>query len=97
MRDIITRRGGHSLYEIAQVGLLNVNGYYDAILTLFEKALDEGFLNLASHNIVVSASSATELLDKLKVLLASPSIITSSMRRLSDHVNEMIHEQSMRG
>ena len=56
------------MYEFAQVGLLNVNGYYDAILTLFEKALDEGFLNLASHNIVVSASSAAELLDKLKVL-----------------------------
>ncbi|KAG0601031.1 hypothetical protein M758_11G078800 [Ceratodon purpureus] len=48
------------------VGLLNVDGYYDAILTLFNKALDEGFLNLASHNIVVSAPTASELLDKLK-------------------------------
>lgn len=56
---------------IVQVGLLNVDGYFDAMLTLFDKALDEGFLNVASHNIVVSAPTATELLDKLKVRQAS--------------------------
>lgn len=48
----------------AKVGLLNVDGYIDALL---DKALADGFLDLASHSIVVSAPTAAALLNNLKV------------------------------
>ncbi|XP_024369696.1 probable cytokinin riboside 5'-monophosphate phosphoribohydrolase LOGL10 isoform X3 [Physcomitrium patens] len=48
------------------VGLLNVDGYYNPLLALFDKALEEGFLGLSARNIVVSAPTASELLDKLE-------------------------------
>jgi predicted Rossmann-fold nucleotide-binding protein len=53
---------------VVQVGLMNVDGYFDTLLAFFDKALDEGFLNLASRQIVVSASTASDLLSKMEVL-----------------------------
>jgi predicted Rossmann-fold nucleotide-binding protein len=50
-----------------QVGLLNVNGYYDPLLALFDKAVEEGFLSVASRLILVSAPTAKDLIDKMEV------------------------------
>jgi predicted Rossmann-fold nucleotide-binding protein len=50
-----------------QVGLLNVNGYYDPLLTLFDKAVEEGFLSDAARLILVSAPTPKELIDKMEV------------------------------
>jgi predicted Rossmann-fold nucleotide-binding protein len=52
---------------VSQVGLLNVNGYYDPILALFDKALEEGFLNDAARHALVSAPTPKELIDKMEV------------------------------
>lgn len=65
--------GGYaSLGHVVQVGLMNVDGYFDTLLAFFDKALDEGFLNLASRQIVVSASTASDLLTKMEVLWIFP-------------------------
>ncbi|KAJ7543668.1 hypothetical protein O6H91_09G047600 [Diphasiastrum complanatum] len=48
------------------VGLLNVDGYYNPLLNLFEKCFEEGFITPGFGQIVVSASSATELLRRLE-------------------------------
>lgn len=53
---------------VKQVGVLNVDGYYDSLLALFDKSLDEGFLNLASRLIVVAAATPHELLDRMEVI-----------------------------
>jgi predicted Rossmann-fold nucleotide-binding protein len=50
-----------------QVGLLNVNGYYDLLLMLFDKAVEEGFLSDAARLILVSAPTPKELIDKMEV------------------------------
>ncbi|XP_006650438.1 probable cytokinin riboside 5'-monophosphate phosphoribohydrolase LOG4 [Oryza brachyantha] len=47
------------------VGLLNVDGYYNSLLSLFDKAVEEGFIDAAARNIFVLAGAAGELLDKL--------------------------------
>jgi predicted Rossmann-fold nucleotide-binding protein len=52
---------------VSQVGLLNVNGYYDPLLTLFDKAVEEGFLSDAARLILVSAPTPKELIDKMEV------------------------------
>ncbi|KAJ1294054.1 hypothetical protein BS78_01G116800 [Paspalum vaginatum] len=47
------------------VGLLNVDGYYNSLLSLFDKAVEEGFIDVKARNIFVLADSAAELLTKL--------------------------------
>ncbi|XP_020085094.1 cytokinin riboside 5'-monophosphate phosphoribohydrolase LOG1-like [Ananas comosus] len=48
------------------VGLLNVDGYYNSLLSFIDKAVDEGFITPAARRIIVSAQSARELLSKLE-------------------------------
>ncbi len=46
-------------------GLLNVEGYYDSLLALFEHAVAEQFLKPAHRQMVLSDSSAELLVDRL--------------------------------
>jgi uncharacterized protein (TIGR00730 family) len=46
-------------------GLLNVDGYYDALLSLFDHAVDEQFLKPAHRAIVISDSVAGTLVARL--------------------------------
>ncbi|KAG7037905.1 Cytokinin riboside 5'-monophosphate phosphoribohydrolase LOG7 [Cucurbita argyrosperma subsp. argyrosperma] len=48
------------------VGLLNVDGYYNALLSFIDKAVAEGFITPAARNIIVSAQTAHELMCKLE-------------------------------
>ncbi|CAN6482587.1 unnamed protein product [Victoria cruziana] len=48
------------------VGLLNVDGYYNSLLSFIDKAVDEGFVTPAARHIIVSAPTAHELLRKLE-------------------------------
>lgn len=65
-----------------------MDGYYDAMLALFDKAYEEGFLNLASRNIVVFAPTAHALLDGLKVMFQPDSIDLGYMQWI---VQKLIH------
>ncbi|XP_044340939.1 probable cytokinin riboside 5'-monophosphate phosphoribohydrolase LOGL1 isoform X1 [Triticum aestivum] len=48
------------------VGLLNVDGYYDPLLALFDKGAAEGFIKADCRQIIVSAPTADELLTKME-------------------------------
>lgn len=48
------------------VGLLNVEGYYDFLLTFIDKAVDDGFIKPSQRHIFVSAPNAKELVQKLE-------------------------------
>ncbi|KAI4316509.1 hypothetical protein L6164_024489 [Bauhinia variegata] len=48
------------------VGLLNVDGYYNSLLALFDTGVKEGFIKPGARDIVVSARTAKELLMKLE-------------------------------
>lgn len=50
-----------------QVGLLNVDGYYNSLLALFDKGVEEGFIDESERNIVVSAETVEELITKMEV------------------------------
>jgi cytokinin riboside 5'-monophosphate phosphoribohydrolase len=50
------------------VGLLNVDGYYNSLLTFIDKAVEEGFISPSARRIIVLAPTAQELMDKLEVL-----------------------------
>nr|GEW48365.1 cytokinin riboside 5'-monophosphate phosphoribohydrolase LOG5-like [Tanacetum cinerariifolium] len=48
------------------VGLLNVDGYYNSLLTFIDKAVDDGFIMPAQRHIIVSAPNAKDLVQKLE-------------------------------
>ncbi|KAK4768694.1 hypothetical protein SAY87_003835 [Trapa incisa] len=48
------------------VGLLNVDGYYNSLLSFIDKAVDEGFVTPSARHIFVSAPTAHELISKLE-------------------------------
>ncbi|XP_050215292.1 cytokinin riboside 5'-monophosphate phosphoribohydrolase LOG5-like [Mercurialis annua] len=48
------------------VGLLNVDGYYNLLLTFIDKAVDDGFIMPSQRSIIVSAPNAKELVQKLE-------------------------------
>jgi len=50
------------------VGLLNVDGYYNSLLSFIDKAVEEGFISPKARHIIVSAPSTKELVQKMEVL-----------------------------
>lgn len=52
---------------LVQVGLLNVDGFYNSLLSFIDKAVDEGFISPKARRIIVSASTAKELVKGLEV------------------------------
>uniref|UniRef100_A0A0D9W1L9 Cytokinin riboside 5'-monophosphate phosphoribohydrolase n=1 Tax=Leersia perrieri TaxID=77586 RepID=A0A0D9W1L9_9ORYZ len=48
------------------VGLLNVDGYYDSLLSFIDNAVHEGFVTPAARRIIVAAPTPSELLSKLE-------------------------------
>ncbi|KAJ6670873.1 LOG FAMILY PROTEIN YJL055W [Salix viminalis] len=48
------------------VGLLNVDGYYNSLLALFDKGVEEGFITDTARHIVVIAETVAELIKKME-------------------------------
>ncbi|KAG4966599.1 hypothetical protein AAZX31_14G202500 [Glycine max] len=48
------------------VGLLNVDGYYNSLLSFMDNAVDQGFITPAARHIIVSAQTAQDLISKLE-------------------------------
>jgi uncharacterized protein (TIGR00730 family) len=46
-------------------GLLNVDGYYDGLVAFLRHALDEDFLRPTHFDIVVSATTASEMIERV--------------------------------
>ena len=47
-------------------GLLNVAGYYDPLLEMFDHAVAEGFLKRENRELVLASPSCQELLEKMQ-------------------------------
>lgn len=56
----------HKLACFGQVGILNVDGYYNCLLELFDKGVKEGFIEESASHIVISADNAEELISKME-------------------------------
>jgi uncharacterized protein (TIGR00730 family) len=47
-------------------GLLNVDGYYDALLALLDRAVSDGFIRRVNRPLVLDAPNVPTLLEKLQ-------------------------------
>ncbi|KAK4772958.1 hypothetical protein SAY87_027977 [Trapa incisa] len=48
------------------VGLLNVDGYYNSLLSFIDKAVEEGFISPSARQIIISAPTAKVLVKQLE-------------------------------
>ncbi|GAA0152397.1 hypothetical protein LIER_10889 [Lithospermum erythrorhizon] len=62
------------------VGLLNVDGFYNSLLSFIDKAVDEGFISPIARRIIVSASTAKQLVRQLEDYVPEYDEITSQLR-----------------
>lgn len=58
------------------IGILNVEGYYDALLSWIQRGLDDGFVPSALSSLLVVDESPPALLDRLLTHVSPPSPIT---------------------
>ncbi|XP_037493245.1 cytokinin riboside 5'-monophosphate phosphoribohydrolase LOG1 [Jatropha curcas] len=61
------------------VGLLNVDGYYNSLLTFIDKAVEEGFINPTARHIIVSAPTPKELVKKMEEYFPRHEIVASKL------------------
>ncbi|KOM57799.1 hypothetical protein LR48_Vigan11g083200 [Vigna angularis] len=62
-----SKRGLSGPLELGnRVGLLNVDGYYNSLLSFIDKAVEEGFISPKAHHITVSSPSLKELVKKME-------------------------------
>ncbi|PHU03397.1 Cytokinin riboside 5'-monophosphate phosphoribohydrolase LOG4 [Capsicum chinense] len=48
------------------VGMVNVDGYYNSLLSFIDKVMEEGFISSNARQIIVSAPTAREIVEKLE-------------------------------
>ncbi|KAL4606001.1 hypothetical protein ACB092_09G070500 [Castanea dentata] len=61
------------------VGLLNVDGFYNSLLSFIDKAVDEGFISPTARRIIVSAPTAKQLVIALEEYVPEHDEITSKL------------------
>ncbi|GMI71085.1 LONELY GUY 7 [Hibiscus trionum] len=61
------------------VGLLNVDGYYNSLLSFIDKAVDEGFISPTSRRIILSAPTAKQLVRQLEDYVSECDEIVSKL------------------
>ncbi|KAA8516798.1 hypothetical protein F0562_017092 [Nyssa sinensis] len=61
------------------VGLLNVEGFYNSLLSFLDKAVDEGFISPTARRIIVSAPTAEQLVRELEEYVPEYDEITSKL------------------
>ena len=62
------------------ISLLNVNGFYDNLLSFLDQAVEQQFLTSSARQILISAATAKQLIDQLQSFIP---IIDPSMSRIN--------------
>lgn len=63
------------------VGLLNVNGYYDLLLEMLDRATSERFIFPEHRRALLCSADPDELLDKMEAFQPSPEAVRRWMRQ----------------
>jgi len=62
------------------IGLLNVNGFYNTLLSFLDHAVEQQFLTFSAQQILISAAIVEQLIDALQSFIP---VVDSSMSRLN--------------
>jgi len=67
------------------IGLLNVNGFYNTLLSFLDHAVEQQFLTFSARQILISTATAEQLIDELQSFIP---VVDSSMNRLNWSITE---------
>ena len=59
-------------FHVKPMGLLNVNGFYDPLLAMFERAVGDGFLRAENRAMALADTDSARLLDTMRNYRAEP-------------------------
>ncbi|MCK6389580.1 MAG: TIGR00730 family Rossman fold protein [Azonexus sp.] len=59
-------------FHVKPMGLLNVNGFYDPLLAMFDRAVDEGFLRPQNRAMALAATDIESLLAQMAAYRPEP-------------------------
>jgi len=62
------------------IGLLNVNGFYDNLLSFLDQVVEHEFLTSLARQIIISAATAEQLIDQLQYFIP---VLDPSMSRIN--------------
>jgi uncharacterized protein (TIGR00730 family) len=62
------------------IGLLNVNGFYDNLLSFLDNAVEQNFITSSARQIIISAAAAEQLIDQLQSFIP---VIDPAMSRIN--------------
>ncbi|KAK6120393.1 hypothetical protein DH2020_045873 [Rehmannia glutinosa] len=51
------------------IGILNVNGFFDGLLSFLDYAVEKGFISPSARRIIICATTTSELIDKLQAYI----------------------------
>jgi uncharacterized protein (TIGR00730 family) len=61
------------------IGLLNVNGFYDNLLSFLDQVVEQKFLTSSARQIIISAAATEQLIDQLQSFIP---VLDPSMSRI---------------
>jgi predicted Rossmann-fold nucleotide-binding protein len=62
------------------IGLLNVNGFYDNLLSFLDQVMEQEFITSSARQTIISAATAEQLIDQLQSFIP---VIDPSMSRIN--------------
>ncbi|KAE9600595.1 putative LOG family protein [Lupinus albus] len=73
------------------VGLVNVDGYYNTLLTFIDKAVEEGFISPKARHIIVSAQTPKELVKKMEEYFPQHERVASKLSWENEQQQQQLH------
>jgi hypothetical protein len=82
---------GRRHQSFGRVSLLNVNGFYNTLLSFLDHVVEQQFLTFSARQILIFAAIVEQLIDELQSFIL---IVDSSMSRLNWSITE--HRKKLR-
>ncbi|XVE60046.1 hypothetical protein DITRI_Ditri05aG0095400 [Diplodiscus trichospermus] len=62
------------------IGVLNVNGFFDCLLSFLDHVVEQNFITKSARQILISSSTAEELIGKLQAFHFELDLATSQLK-----------------
>ncbi|XVE88842.1 hypothetical protein DITRI_Ditri19aG0101400 [Diplodiscus trichospermus] len=79
IQDRIWKMLDNSDAFIALPGLLNVDGFFNKLLSFLDQVGEENFIPHSARQIFISASTAEEMVDKLEDFVYKPNLVAAQI------------------
>jgi len=75
----------NAMFNHKPIGLLNVNGFYDNLLSFLDQVVEQEFLTSSARQIIIFVATAEQLIDQLQSFIP---VLDPSMSRINWSIME---------